>query len=111
MLRCVSACKYWIGLAALLMACAVSRPAAAPSAAALQLAAGYTATLYATDLNGPTALAWGPQPDPLTHGPRRLYVAVLNGEENAGTGQIIALDGPNTKPTVILNNLKKPTGL
>ena len=106
MLRCVSACKYWIGLAVLLTACAVPRPTAA-----LQLAAGYTATLYATDLNGPTALAWGPQPDPLTHGPRRLYVAVLNGEENAGTGQIIALDGTNTKPTVILNNLKKPTGL
>ena len=98
---------------ALLLACAPPqpRPTAVPSAAALQLAPGYTATLYAEGLPGPSALAWGPQPDPLTKGPRRLYVAQLNGEENAGTGQIIALDGPNAKPVVVFSNLKKPTGL
>lgn len=87
------------------------RPGPAPSAAALQLAEGFTATLYADGLSGPTAMAWGPQPDPLTKGARRLYVAQLNGEENAGTGQILALDGITLKTVVIFNNLKKPTGL
>jgi glucose/arabinose dehydrogenase len=103
----------WCCVVAILAACTMpqSRPTAAPSAAALQLAEGYTATLYAEGLSSPSALAWGPQPDPPTHGPRRLYVAQLNGEENAGTGQIIAFDGPNTKPTVVFKNLKKPTGL
>jgi glucose/arabinose dehydrogenase len=100
-------------LFALLAACTspLTRPTAAPSTTALQLAEGYTATLYADGLSSPSALAWGPQPFPLTRGPRRLYVAQLNGEENAGTGQIIAFDGPNTKPVVVFNNLKKPTGL
>lgn len=103
----------WCCVIALLATCTAPkpRPTAVPSAAALQLAEGYTATLYADALSSPSALAWGPQPDPLTHGPRRLYVAQLNGEENAGTGQVIAFEGPNTKPTVIFNDLKKPTGL
>jgi glucose/arabinose dehydrogenase len=100
-------------IAMLLTACTLPqpRPTAAPSASTLQLAEGYTAELYAGGLASPSALAWGPQPDPLTKGARRLYVAQMNGEENAGTGQIIAFDGPNTKPVVVFSNLKKPTGL
>ncbi|NJM42024.1 MAG: hypothetical protein HC853_15375 [Anaerolineae bacterium] len=97
----------------LLIACALPqpRPTAAPSATALQLAEGYTATLYVEGLAGPSAMAWGPQPDPLTKGARRLYVAQMNGEENAGTGQILAFEGPNTKAVVVVSDLKKPTGL
>ena len=103
----------WIACLCLLTACVVPkpRPTSAPSAAALQLAEGYAATLYADGLSSPTAMAWGPQPDPLTKGARRLYVAQLNGEENAGTGQILALDGATLKIVVVFNNLKKPTGL
>ena len=86
-------------------------PSANTATQALQLAAGYTATVYASNLLGPSALAWGPAPDPLTQGPRRLYVTQLNGAENAGTGQILALAGPNATPVVIASNLQKPTGL
>ena len=77
----------------------------------LQVVEGYTVTRYAANLNGPSMLAWGPEPDPLTKGPRRLYVSQMNGPENAGTGQILALDGPQAEPVVIANQLQKPTGL
>jgi len=90
---------------------ATSHVAADTPAVGLQLANGYTATRYATNLLGPSALAWGPAPDPLTKGPRRLYIAQMNGAENAGTGQILAFAEPNAAPVVIASNLQKPTGL
>jgi glucose/arabinose dehydrogenase len=99
----------------LLPACAprVIEPAtpAVPQAPQLQLPAGYAASVYAFGLNGPTALAFGPDPDPITKGGRRLYVAQLNGGENAGTGQVIAFEGAGAKPQGILDTLMKPTGI
>jgi glucose/arabinose dehydrogenase len=101
--------------ALLITACAprVIAPAtpAVPQAPALQLPAGYTSSVYTFGLNGPTALAFGPDPDPITQRGRRLYVAQLNGGENAGTGQVVAIDSAGAKPQVVLENLMKPTGL
>jgi glucose/arabinose dehydrogenase len=77
----------------------------------LHLAAGFAATLFAGGLNGPTALAFGPAPDPLNGGSRRLYVAQLNGGENDGAGQIIAIDAEHKTQDVVLDKLAKPTGL
>lgn len=84
---------------------------AVPQAPPLQLPAGYTANVYAFGLNSPTALAFGSDPDPMTQQGWRLYVAQLNGGENAGTGQVIAIDNAGAKPQVILENLMKPTGV
>jgi len=86
-------------------------PLATTTTGELQLPDGYAASLYAEGLNGPTALAFGPPRDPLTGGSQRLYVAQLNGGENDGRGQVMAID-PNRKTReIILDNLKKPTGL
>jgi glucose/arabinose dehydrogenase len=84
--------------------------AAMPSSA-LQLPEGYAARLYASGLNAPTALAIGPARDPLTQGSRRLYVAQLNGGEDDGKGQIVAIDEGQKTQEVVFDNLKKPTGL
>jgi glucose/arabinose dehydrogenase len=104
-----------IGLALLMAGCAprVIEPAtpSVPQAPQLQLPAGFTASVFAFGLNGPTALAFGPDPDPLTGQGSRLYVAQLNGGENAGTGQVIAIDSAGAKPQVIVDTLMKPTGL
>jgi glucose/arabinose dehydrogenase len=102
-------------IALFIAACAprVIAPAtpAVPQAPQLQLPAGFTSSVFAFGLSGPTALAFGPDPDPMTKQGRRLYVTQLNGGENAGTGQVIAIDTAGAKPQVILENLMKPTGL
>jgi glucose/arabinose dehydrogenase len=102
-------------LGLLMAACAprVIEPAtpAVPQAPQLQLPASYAASVYAFGLNGPTAMAFGPDPDPITKQGRRLYMTQLNGGENAGTGQVIAIESAGAKPQVILDNLMKPTGL
>ncbi len=69
----------------------------------LKLPSGYTATLVAQGLIGPTQMIIGPD--------QRLWVAQLNGDENAGQGQVIALDLPTGKQQVLLDNLVKPVGI
>jgi glucose/arabinose dehydrogenase len=87
------------------------KPPATTTASGLQLPDGYTDSLYAQGLNGPTALAFGPPRDPLTGGSQRLYVAQLNGGENDGRGQVVAIDPGRKTQEIILDNLQKPTGL
>lgn len=81
--------------------------APAPTAAAelpFTLPGGYTARLVVTDLRGPTQVIAGPTPN-------TLWLAQLNGPENARTGQILAVDLTTGQQTVLLANLDKPTGL
>ncbi len=69
----------------------------------LKLPAGYTATLVAEGLLGPTQMIIGPD--------QRLWVAQLAGDENAGQGQVIALDLATGKQQVLLDKLVKPVGI
>ena len=64
---------------------------------------GFRVTLYAEDLRGPTALAFGPG--------GALYATQLNGGENEGRGQVVAIDKAGATPRVLLDGLPKPTGL
>ena len=59
--------------------------------------------IYSEGLRSPTALAWGPD--------GILYVTQLNGGENAGTGQVVAIATPGAAPHAVLDNVRKPTGL
>ena len=96
----------------LLAGCVAPQPApTAATAQKLQLPAGYSSSVSTSGLQQPTALALGSTPDPLTGGPRRLYVAQLNGGEDAGTGQIVAIDESTGAQDVVLTQLRKPTGL
>jgi glucose/arabinose dehydrogenase len=40
-----------------------------------------------------------------------LYVAQLNGAENAGAGQVVRIAGPGAAPQALIGDLRKPTGL
>lgn len=108
-----------IGLstALLLAACAAPSQTPAPTVApsnnnaGLTLPEGYAASLLVDGLRNPTAMAFGAAPDPLTGGSRRLYVAQLNGGENDGTGQIIAIEAGRNITSVVAEGLMKPTGL
>jgi glucose/arabinose dehydrogenase len=64
---------------------------------------GYTLTTFAEGLQGPTQMLWGPD--------GRLWVAQLNGQESAGTGQVVALALDGTSRDVLLDGLFKPTGI
>lgn len=64
---------------------------------------GYRAEALVTGLRGPTQMTFGPG--------GRLWVTQLAGGENAGTGQVVAVDLQTQKQTVLLRNLFKPTGL
>jgi glucose/arabinose dehydrogenase len=57
----------------------------------------------ATGLAGPTQMIAGPD--------GRLWVAQLAGAENAGQGQIVAVDLATRAQEVLLDGLDKPTGL
>ncbi len=70
---------------------------------ALNLPEGYTASVVAEGLNGPTQMMLGPD--------ERLWVAQLAGGENAGTGQVVALSLETGEREVLLDNLLKPTGI
>jgi glucose/arabinose dehydrogenase len=70
--------------------------------AQLLLPRSFDVELLAGGLNGPTALARGPD--------NALYIAQLGGGENAGEGQIIVLDAAG-QGRMVLDNLLKPTGL
>lgn len=63
---------------------------------------GYQAEVVVTGLNGPTHFALGPD--------GALYLSLLNGPENAGQGQVVRVGADGTL-AVVLENLRKPTGL
>ena len=75
----------------------------AQDAPRLTLPEGYTASVVATDLRQPTQMILGPD--------GRLWLSELSGGENAGTGQIVALDLATGEREVLLDGLFKPTGL
>ena len=97
-------------LCLLVTACTLPPTPAAPTVRAptsgvngLTVAAGYEVTVVADGFNGPTQMIMGPD--------GRLWVAQVNGDENAGQGQIMALDLATKERTVLLEGLLKPTGI
>ena len=71
--------------------------------AQLTLPDGYSASVFAEGLRGPTQMIVGPD--------ERLWLAQLAGGENAGTGQVVALSMETNEREVLLDNLLKPTGI
>ena len=69
----------------------------------LTVADGYTITVFAEGFNGPTQMILGPH--------EQVWVAQINGDENAGNGQIVALDPQTKERTVLVEGLIKPTGI
>jgi len=69
----------------------------------LVLPPAFTADLIVEGLRGPTQMIAGPD--------GRLWVAQLNGGENAGVGQILSLSPESGKGHVLLDHLSKPTGI
>ena len=67
----------------------------------LTLPDGYSASVVAEGLRGPTQMIVGPD--------GRLWVAQLAGGENAGTGQVVALSVGTNEREMLLDNLLKPT--
>ena len=102
--------RLWLGVLALWLLAACANPTAAltppppaPRPAELSLRAGFTAALVADGLRGPTQMIAGSD--------GRLWVAQLNGDENAGVGQVLSIN-PNTGARrVQLDGLYKPTGI
>jgi glucose/arabinose dehydrogenase len=78
----------------------ISNATAAAQPTNLKLPAGYTATMVAEGLVGPTQMIMGPD--------QRLWLAQLAGDENAGQGQVVALDLQTGKQQVLLDKLLKP---
>lgn len=65
---------------------------------------GYQVDLFASDLEGPTQIIYGPD--------ERLWLAQLAGSESGGTGQILALDPSNpAQREILVTGLFKPTGI
>ena len=64
---------------------------------------GYSAETLVTGLRSPTQMTFGPD--------GRLWVAQLAGGENAGTGQVVAVNLKTNQQEVLLRDLFKPTGL
>lgn len=98
------------------MVLAACAPRSTPAPTATDIArvivpAGFTASQVASGLNAPTAMALGPSRDPLTGNGQRLYVAQLNGGENDGAGQVVAIDLASKSREVVIEELQKPTGL
>lgn len=73
------------------------------AAQSLALPDGYRAERIVTGLRSPTQMTFGPD--------GRLWVAQLAGGENAGTGQVVAVDITTGDQEVLLRDLFKPTGL
>jgi glucose/arabinose dehydrogenase len=79
-------------------------PADQPGQQALPAApAGFTVSLVAEGLAGPTQMIAAPNGE--------LWVAQLNGAENGGTGQVIALEPTTGAQRVLVEGLLKPTGI
>ncbi|CAN5745562.1 sorbosone dehydrogenase family protein [soil metagenome] len=96
-------------VAALVVAVAGCASGAAPDGVSAS-AGGVTAVddgllveRVATGLDGPTQMIPGPD--------GRLWVAQLAGAENAGQGQVVAVDVDSGAPEVLVDGLAKPTGL
>jgi glucose/arabinose dehydrogenase len=87
-----------LALAACRVETEVAGPVSSNSAAVV-----YTTTPIVTGLRGPTQMIDGPD--------GRLWVAQLNGGENAGTGQVVAVDMGSGAQEVLVDGLTKPTGL
>lgn len=68
-----------------------------------KLTDGYQSEVYATGLNFPTHLTFGPD--------GALYVTELNGGEDAATGRIVRIEKSGATPEVVLEKLLKPTGV
>lgn len=64
---------------------------------------GYSLEPIVTGLRGPTQMTFGPD--------GRLWLAQLAGGENAGTGEVVAVDLETGVQDVLLRGLSKPTGL
>ena len=75
----------------------------APRPADLGLPPGFRADLVVEGLNGPTQMIAGPD--------GRLWVAQLNGGENARLGQVLSLSPETGKGNILLDLLFKPTGI
>ncbi len=121
-------------LAFLLTACVATSPAATPGPSAQQVSAtaaatgeavtetasenlapeatvdlgltlpdGFRATVAAEGLTGPTQHVIGPD--------GRLWVAQLAGRENAGAGEVVAIDLATGERETLLAGLTKPTGI
>ena len=67
------------------------------------VAEGYGIDVWAEGFNGLTQMIVAPD--------GRLWVAQINGDENASTGQLVALDRQTGERTVLLDGLLKPTGI
>lgn len=110
-MRRVAGSVLWVAclfLLSSLVACTRPPAAATPVAAAttvngLKIAPGYHLELFAEGFNGPTQMIVGPD--------GRLWVAQLQGDENAGQGQVVAYDVEHKTQTVLLDGLVKPTGI
>jgi glucose/arabinose dehydrogenase len=101
-------------MAALLAACgsgipavrAPTIPAAQDAQTGLTLPTGWRSEVLIGGLSQPTHAAFAPDGS--------LYIAQLNGAENAGRGQVLRLrpdSGTGSPPTIVLSDLLKPTGL
>lgn len=99
-----------VAVSSLLAACAAAGDGDAgggPTAAASDAVAAVDGSLrverYVTGLVGPTQMIAGPD--------GRLWVAQLGGPENAGDGQVVAVDPSAGDVEVLLDGLDKPTGI
>lgn len=96
----------WLRLTTLVVlassvACARREPAALVP---VEVPESYRVEVFADGLLGPTQMIVGPD--------GRIWLAQLSGEENAGTGQVIALEADDPeRRQVLLENLFKPTGI
>ena len=102
--------RLWLGALTVWLLAACANPTAppslaptAPSAADLTLPPGFTAELIADGLRSPTQMIAGPD--------GRLWVAQLNGDENAGTGQVLSINPKTGGRRLQLEGLYKPTGI
>ncbi|MGL4650440.1 MAG: PQQ-dependent sugar dehydrogenase [Caldilineaceae bacterium] len=105
----------WLAAGCTLPGASTDAPTAAPTVALEgeaakqpQAPAGFIMELAAEGLVGPTQMILGPD--------GALWVANLNGGENAGRGQVLAVDLASDQPApadrrVLLDNLLKPTGI
>ncbi len=93
------------GLATLLLAVALAgcSPGTATVSGPVTTVGGLTVERVVSGLDGPTQMIFGPD--------GRLWVAQLAGDENAGRGEIVAVDLDDGDREVLLDGLIKPTGL
>lgn len=94
-----------VALAAIALAALAAAPAGGPrrtcglpfpAASAIHVPAGFRAEVYASGLEQPTALAYGPD--------RRLYAT-------QGSGEVVSLRPGSCRPRVVLRGLPTPLGL